>query len=67
MKRKTSVTSASAVGSKSFQEDRYQVCEINLPRRQGLLLAVMDGHGGSETVEIVNNNLVHFLQDELLG
>jgi serine/threonine protein phosphatase PrpC len=44
------ITSAAGKGSRPYQEDRFNIIEDNT----GVLVAVMDGHGGSETSEKIS-------------
>ncbi len=47
------ITSATAIGGRSYQEDRI----VNAGNENGRLIAIMDGHGGDETAEFVSKNL----------
>jgi len=56
----SSISHATAQGSRSEQQDRYICTRIDLangPRRAGHLLAILDGHGGQRTAEIAAEGL----------
>lgn len=55
------ISSASAKGHRPYQEDRYLVS--SLP--QGTLLAVFDGHGGSETAQFAYKRIVKIFADNI--
>lgn len=44
-------------GTRQYQEDRYVVIRHDIPQEKGWLLAVMDGHCGSEVAEFCEQNL----------
>jgi serine/threonine protein phosphatase PrpC len=46
-----SVTSATAIGLRPAQEDRYAVVRVDEHGRRGWALAVFDGHSGAETAD----------------
>jgi serine/threonine protein phosphatase PrpC len=48
------ITHATAQGKRDYQEDRYKIDVTN----DGILLAVFDGHGGAETSEFCEKNLL---------
>ena len=55
----TKVTSHTSIGARGYQEDRFLVHKCD----DGYLLAVMDGHGGSQVAEFIVNNLVRFFSE----
>lgn len=55
------ISSASAKGQRPYQEDRYLVS--SLP--QGTLLAVFDGHGGSETAQFAYKRIAKIFADNI--
>jgi len=61
-------SSFSAQGKRSHQEDRFLIETIsaNTNNGDGLLLAVMDGHSGSEISELLSKNLTPFFADALV-
>lgn len=58
-------TVASEQGTRSYQEDRHVVGSYDVGGRSVLLLAVMDGHGGSETAELCTKELPKQFQNAL--
>ncbi len=64
------ISHSTAQGRQGYQEDRYTVASINiqnLPRHgQGQLMAVMDGHGGFEVAEIVQQRLKTLFESALV-
>ena len=63
-----SVSSYSAQGPRSTQEDRYlhETISADVKNGDGLLLAVMDGHCGNEVADILCQNLAPFFADALI-
>ena len=65
---KSSISHASAQGSRAEQQDRYLSMRIELPKVQqgsGQLMAVMDGHGGHETAELLAEKLQPLFEESL--
>jgi len=56
-----SITVSTAIGRRSYQEDRSFTYESDL----GTILAVFDGHSGEATAEWLNTNLPSILVEEL--
>lgn len=61
-------TSHSIQGNRDSQEDRFIVEKIcaDTNNGDGLLMAVMDGHCGSDVADILHKNLVPFFADALV-
>lgn len=51
------LTHASEQGMRPYQEDRLFIKRLKLPNDSGLFLAVMDGHGGDEVVQLCKDSL----------
>ena len=58
---KLDITSASVIGGRDYQEDR----QISVKQKNGMLLAVMDGHIGSEVAEMISRLLPSIFSEEL--
>ncbi len=62
-------SAASYHGGRKTQEDRFIDTRIDLPgipHGQGRLMAVMDGHGGSDwTAELIRQNIAHIFTEVL--
>ena len=57
------VNSATEKGSRPYQEDRFVVIRHETHEEKGWLIAVMDGHGGSEVAEFCEKNLESKFKD----
>src|SRR5688572_25004448 len=63
-----SVFHATAQGDRTDQQDRYIIARVQppgYPQSNGQLLAVMDGHGGSQTAQILADHLALTVQSSL--
>ena len=50
-----------SIGNRDTQQDRYVIADTN----NGILVAVADGHNGSRTANIIEENLLHTFQKHL--
>ena len=56
---------ARAQGLRQYQEDRYLKHRIDAAGHKGLLMAIVDGHGGSSTAEMVAQSAVRLFTQAL--
>lgn len=57
------VNSATDKGARDYQEDRFIVNRVDNSKEKGWLLAVMDGHSGSEVAEFSEANLATYFKN----
>ena len=61
------VSSATEQGGRQYQEDRFVVIRYDTPEEKGWLLAVMDGHGGSEVADLCEKSLGSLFRSLISG